>query len=188
MLKRTLWESAVELSEFLESQGFNFCFIGGIALQRWGEPRMTDDLDLTVVLPFGEEQAAAKKILPRYQSRHPSPLSFAIEARILLLQDIAGTEIDLSIGGMPFEYRMLDSASPWIVPGGGQIVTCSAEYLVVLKAFASRDQDWIDIENVVQRQGEQLDRTVILEELEPLAGLKEEPEILEKLNRLFDRN
>lgn len=56
----------------------------------------------------------------------------------------------------------------------------------MLKAFASRPQDWIDVEKVIIRQGERLDRTLILEELAPLSELKEEPEILEHVERLFD--
>ena len=38
MIERPLWESAVELQQFLEKCQYEFCFIGGIAYQRWGEP------------------------------------------------------------------------------------------------------------------------------------------------------
>jgi len=94
MLSRTLWDSAIELQSYMKSQSFRFCFIGGVAVQRWSEPRITDDLDLTLLMNYGEEQTVAKRILERYQSRHPKPLSFVMEARILLLQDISGTDID----------------------------------------------------------------------------------------------
>ena len=47
MIDRTLWEAARELQRFLESGDYRFCFIGGIAFQRWGEPRVTEDLDVT---------------------------------------------------------------------------------------------------------------------------------------------
>ncbi|MFC1759201.1 hypothetical protein ACFL2H_10620, partial [Planctomycetota bacterium] len=146
MLNRTLWQSALELQAFLESESFCFCFIGGLAVQRWGQPRTTDDIDLTVVTEFGEERAVAKRMLARYQSRHSDPLQFVAEARILLLTDLAGHDIDLSIGGMPFEHRMLVRSTNWSVPGGGALRTCSAEDLVILKSFAARPQDWIDVE------------------------------------------
>lgn len=74
----------------------------------------------------------------------------------------------------------------WQVPGYGQIRTCSAEDLVVLKAFASRPQDWIDIKGVLVRQGAKLNRSLVLEELEPLVELKEEPEILVQLQRMLE--
>ncbi|MCA9034589.1 MAG: hypothetical protein KDA91_05635 [Planctomycetaceae bacterium] len=57
----------------------------------------------------------------------------------------------------------------------------------MLKAFASRPQDWIDIEKVIIRQGLRLNRKQITEELTPLAELKEDPHILEQLKDLFQR-
>lgn len=187
MLDEGLWQTAVELQRYLDSQKLAFSFIGGIALQRWGEPRMTSDVDATVVVPFGAERAVATEILKRYQSRIDDPISFATQARILLLQDLQGNRIDLSIGGMPFEERMLERASYWNVLGQNRIRTCSAEDLVILKAFASRPQDWIDIKNVAIRQAAKLDRSLILEELTPLVELKEAPEILVQLEELFQR-
>lgn len=187
MLSRTLWDSAIELQSYLQSQSFRFCFIGGVAVQRWGEPRVTDDLDLTIFLTYGEEQNVAKRILARYQSRHPNPLAFALEARILLLQDLSGTEIDLSLGGMPFEERMMERSSDWNILGHSSLRTCSAEDLVILKSFASRPRDWIDVEKTIIRQGSKLNRNLVREELEVLATLKEEPEILDQLEVLFKK-
>ena len=63
-----------------------------------------------------------------------------------------------------------------------------AEDLVVLKTFASRPQDWIDVEKVIVRQGSRLNRQLILEELTPLAELKDEPEIMYRLQQLFQQS
>jgi len=54
----------------------------------------------------------------------------------------------------------------------------------VLKAFASRPQDWIDIEAVVLRQQPTLDWKLVFDELEPLVALREAPDVLERLRRL----
>lgn len=188
MIPSGLWQTAVELQRYFNSIDISFCFIGGIAIQRWGQPRMTDDVDATVVIPFGSEQTFATEVLKRYQSRVEEPLSFAIRARILLLQDITGNKIDLSLGGMPYEERMLQRSSSWSVPGHGKIDTCSAEDLVVLKAFASRPQDWIDVEKVIIRQASKLNRELVIEELTVLAHLKEEPEILVQLDHLYTKH
>ena len=183
----SLWNSALELQRFLDREGFKFCFIGGIVVQRWGEPRMTDDVDLTVYLPFGEEKKAAKRILARYQSRHPDPLQFVLQARILLLQDIWGSNIDLSLGGMPFEESMIERSSDWVIPGGGSIRTCGTSDLIILKAFANRPRDWEDIRCVLLRSESKLDWPLIETELTQLANLKEEPEIVEQLQALRKR-
>lgn len=41
-------------------------------------------------------------------------------------------------------------------------------------------------QSVITRHGTKLDRHLILEEPTPLAGLKDEPEILDRLNALFN--
>jgi len=188
MIDRTLWDSAVELQGFLESCQFQFCFIGGIAIQRWGEPRVTDDMDVTIIAGFGDESPLIQSILKRYQPRIPDASGFALHSRVLLLQDIAGHGIDIALGALPFEERVVMRSSLWGTPGNGSIRTCSAEDLIVLKAFASRPQDWLDVEKVIIRQSARLDRSLVLAELKPLAELKEEPEILEQVERLFESN
>jgi hypothetical protein len=186
-MDRNLWESAREFEEFLKRGGYRFCFIGGVAVQRWGEPRVTEDLDVTVLAEFGRERPVVDALLGRYQARIADPVGFALQARVLLIRNLAGCNIDVSMGGMPYEERVVDRSSTWGMPGAGQIRTCSAEDLVVLKAFASRPQDWIDVEKVIIRQGDRLDRDLIREELRPLVELKEEPEIQLQLESLFEK-
>jgi len=54
-----------------------------------------------------------------------------------------------------------------------------------MKAFAARDRDWLDVRGILVRQGTKIDRSLVLERLAPLVELKEEPEIIERLERLF---
>jgi hypothetical protein len=49
-------KAAAELQAVCQSQGWHFCFIGGLAVQRWGEPRETVDVDLTLLTGFGGEE------------------------------------------------------------------------------------------------------------------------------------
>jgi hypothetical protein len=89
---------------------------------------------------------------------------------------------------MPFEERAVARASPFDIGEGCSLLTCSAEDLVVLKAFAGRDKDWLDIEGVVVRQGARLNRALVWRELEPLLELKEAPESAVRLARLLERH
>ena len=50
-----LFETAIQLQFFCDRQGWRSCFIGGIAVQRWGEPRVTRDVDLTLLTGLGGE-------------------------------------------------------------------------------------------------------------------------------------
>lgn len=47
--------AAAELQALCESEGWKFCSIGGLAVVRWGEPRATVDVDLTLLTGFGGE-------------------------------------------------------------------------------------------------------------------------------------
>jgi hypothetical protein len=60
--------------------------------------------------------------------------------------------------------------------------TCSAEDLLVLKAFADRPNDWLDVDGIVIRQGAAIDWGCVQRHLTPLVALKEEPGILERLH------
>lgn len=177
-------QAAVSLGQQLEIFGIPYCVIGGVAVQRWGEPRQTVDVDATLLTGLGRVESAIERLLSQFNSRIDNPHEFAMQNRILLLQSQQGTNIDLSFGALPFEERLIERSSEWTVPRHGIIRTCSAEDLVVLKAFANRPQDWIDVEKVIIRQGQRLNRQLIIEELTPLAELKEDPEILEHLQTL----
>lgn len=78
---------------------------------------------------------------------------------------------------------MVERSSEGSYPPGTLLRTCSAEDLIILKAFAGRGQDWVDIENIIIRQVGKLDWDHIHRYLEPLVHAKGEPAILEELNR-----
>ena len=41
--------AAAEVEAFCRDHGWQFCFIGGVAVQRWGMPRFTQDVNLTLM-------------------------------------------------------------------------------------------------------------------------------------------
>jgi hypothetical protein len=84
------------------------------------------------------------------------------------------------------QQRVIERSSPFTYPPAFALRTCSAEDLVVLKAFADRPKDWLDIEGVVVRQS-QLDWSIVRDELAPLAALKEAPDLGPRLERLRER-
>jgi hypothetical protein len=86
---------------------------------------------------------------------------------------------------MPFEERAASRASPFAIGGGRTITTCSAEDLIVFKAFAGRGIDWVDVERIAVRQGDRLDEALIWDELLPLLELKEEPEAADRLRAIL---
>lgn len=182
-----IFSAALEIQEFCRQERWRFCLIGAVAVQRWGEPRLTLDVDLTVLTGFGSEAAFIDRLLKRFSARRPDARDFALQYRVLLLQSGSGVPIDVSLGAMPFEERLVARASDFEIQPGTTLLTCSAEDLVVLKAFANREKDWADIEGVLARQAGQVDEPLIWRELEPLLELKEERAIAERLRQLIER-
>jgi hypothetical protein len=150
---------------------------------RWGEPRETIDADLTLLTGFGGEEPFVRTLLKHFEPRFPSAEEFALERRVLLLRTLTGVGLDIALGGLPFEELMIARASDFVYPPQITLRTCSAEDLIVLKAFAARDQDWVDIQRVIVRQTGCLDWNYVHSQLQPLAELKGEPGILENLER-----
>lgn len=179
-----VFEAAREVQDFLRRSGSKFCFIGGIALQRWGQPRFTRDVDLTLLCPLGSEAHAIDRVLGKFSGRYPDTRAFALKNRVVLVQTAAGIPVDVALGALPFEHHCVERASEFDFGPGLTLLTCSAEDLVVLKTFAGRGQDWVDLEYVLVRQRRTLDWRLIVDELKPLLQLGETPENLEKLQQL----
>ena len=135
-----LIQAAAELQAVCIQHDWRFCFIGGLAVQRWGEPRETVDVDLTLLTGFADED-------------------------------------------LPFEELAVSRASVFIYPPDLPLRTCSAEDLIVLKAFADRPKDWLDIDGIIIRQSRHLDWAYVRAQLAPLAELKDAPELVDKLDQ-----
>ena len=172
---RDLFLLADEIQSFCQDRGWRFCFIGGIALQRWGEPRLTG---------FGDEAGYVDDLCQSFAGRIPDAAEFALRARVLLLQSERGIPIDISLGALPFEERVVGRATFYRFLADARLNTCSAEDLIVLKAFADRSRDWADIEGVLLRTGHRLAWETIEAELGPLCDAKKAPHILPRLRTL----
>ena len=175
-----LIEIAADLLDFCEAQSWQACIIGGLAVQRWGEPRLTRDVDLSLLTGFGREEAFVEKLTERYEARVEDARSFALRNRVVLLAK-DGVGIDVALAAIPFEERVVERSSWFEFLPGKHLRTCSAEDLIVYKAFADRPRDWVDIEGIAIRQGSKLDVQSIEFELGPLAAAKESPGILTRL-------
>lgn len=187
-----LFRQAFELQTFINREQWPACFIGGIALQHWGEPRTTRDVDLSLFTGFGSEAPIVDRLLERYPARIPEARQFALDNRVLLLRtgNAPGVDVDIALAALPFEREMIARAVPVEFQPGATLRICSAEDLFVIKAFANRLRDRADVLGIARRRGPELDWAAIRHRLAPLAAVKDEPEILasvEKLQAEFSR-
>lgn len=182
---RDLVRAAAQVQKFLDQQHWKYCFIGGIAVQKWGQVRVTQDIDLTILTGIGDELPVIDRLLERFVPRIPDARAFAQQNRVVLLQTQSGVSMDVSCGAFDFEESVIARARKVQVRPGVRLRLCTAEDLIVYKAFAGRAIDWMDVESIIAKQyRKKLDWRYIRTQLKPLAELKEDPQIIPKLDEL----
>lgn len=181
---KDLIESARGLQDILEKLELSFCFIGGLANLHWGEPRLTQDLDLTVLAGWGDEERVIDLLLSEISPRISDARQFALENRVLLLETGDGIPIDLALGALPFEHGAVER-SVNIDLGGIALRLCSAEDLIIMKAFANRARDWSDVDGVLIRQQSKLDNAYIVEQIRLLDEAKPGEGIAQRIEGLL---
>ena len=179
-----LFSAGLEIQHLLKTLNWPFCFIGGLAVIRWGELRMTQDIDLCLLCGFGNEAKYARVLLDNLKPRITDALTFALTNRVLLVSTSNGVATDIVFSGLPFEEEMIKRSSSFDFYPDCSLITCSAEDLIVLKAFADRTKDWMDVESIILRQGRNLDIDYVLRQLSPLCDLKGTPEIIARLKTM----
>jgi hypothetical protein len=179
-----VFQAADALQTFLREQQWRFCFIGGLAVQHWGEPRVTRDVDVTLLAGFGNEEQIGQTLLTRFQPRVADFWEMTLRARVVLLKDQNGVGLDVALVALPFEEQAIERSAEIRFLHDWSLRICSAEDLIIMKALAGRGRDWLDVETVLIRQGTKLDWPFILRELTPLSQLAEKPDVPEELERL----
>lgn len=161
-----------EITEFLEGHHIPYVLLGGLAVQYWGEPRTTRDVDVTVVVAQGELESFLQKTLERFSPRIADALSFARDHRVLLVKTDTGVPIDISLGIAGYEEEVMRRAV--IVSFQDvRVRMISAEDLIIHKCVAGRARDREDVERILIRQRLQVDVAYIRRWLSDFAPLVE---------------
>jgi len=125
------FKAAGDIHRFFSEEGIPYVLIGGLALQMWGEPRFTRDVDVTILVKPDEEKIALKRILSAFPPRIPDALEFALKNRVCLVKSEDGCEIDISLGIPGYEEEVMRRAV-WCKLGEGlEVKVCSAEDLII---------------------------------------------------------
>ena len=174
------YESAWELHQFLVRSGVRYAIIDGVAVQHWGEPRLTVDLDVTVSVPLDQPEAFVRAIMERFTPRHPDPTTFARQTRVVPVQASNGCPMDISPAVPGYEDEVMRRAVDYEIEPGRTVRLASAEDLIVHNAVAGRPQDLADIAGIVYRQRDSLDVAYVRRWLGDFAAALDLPEILDR--------
>lgn len=158
-----LFESLVALQDRLRRAGIFSAVIGGVAVGVWGEPRVTRDVDVKVLLGRDDAPRLLEVIAPDYIPLQADPLRALTHTGILFARDRLGTRLDLLLADTGFDAAAIRRALPVELQPGLVAHVCSAEDLIVYKLVSTRLRDHEDAASIVRRQGDALDDAYVLD-------------------------
>jgi hypothetical protein len=158
-----LYEAAWEIHRFFTRHKIPYAIIGGFAVQQWGVPRFTADVDAEMLASLTEgSESFVRLILSKFSSRDKiDPFTRAKRDRVVLISAANGRGIDISFGVPEYQDEFLRRAVDYKLGRGKVVRVCSAEDLVIHKCVAGREKDARDVEGVIARQGQSLDAAYI---------------------------
>jgi len=176
-------ESLQKLINRFNQQGV---VIGGVAVGVLGQARFTEDLDAMFLLSTKDiTQFLGKAKLEGIEPRIENAPEFAKKSRVLLLRHtLTDTNIDISLGIMPFEQEMVERSSIKEFDDSLQVRLPTPEDLIIMKAIAHRPKDLEDIRTIVDKYPD-LDQHRIERWVRDFAELMEMPELWGQIEKIL---
>lgn len=183
-----LFDAAWEIHQFLSRHKIAYAIIGGFAVQQWGAPRLTVDVDLTVFTPIEQEPDELVRLIhTQFPRRVSDPYDLARRARLIVTQASNGRSIDISFAIPGYWDEMLERITDFELEAGKVVRVCSAEDLIIHKCIAGRPQDLKDIIGVIARQGKDLDAAYIRKWLKLFVQTLAESKVLERFENAWKK-
>lgn len=161
--------------------------IGGQAVLLHGEPRLTQDVDVTLGLGPGSLGTVLDVCADADLAPLPMDVDSFVERTFVLPAADASTgiRVDFIFSTTPYEAQAIDRAVS-VAVGGGKVPFATAEDLIIHKIFAGRPRDLEDAAGVIRRKGAHLDWEYVHDWVGRFAevpGLEGLPSVLERLRR-----
>ena len=165
--------------------------IGGQAVLLHGQPRLTEDIDITL----GIDTTQMGTVLEVCSTLDLDPIpedieGFVAETFVLpALHEGSGIRVDFIFSTTSYEREAIARAEHHEL-AGVPVPFATAEDLIIHKLFAGRARDREDVVSVVRRKGEGLDWEYIMRwalEFAEIPGREEMPAQVERLRQDADR-
>lgn len=179
-----LAQSIRNLQKQLQEANIPSIVIGGVAVAIWGEPRVTRDVDLKILLRREEAERLLTVLAPNYSPLLPEPLRALREQAMLFVQDAAGTRLGLLLADTPYDVQAIRRSRVAEVEPGAAISVCSPEDLVIYKLVSIRLRDHEDAASVIRRQGGGLDDDYVLNWLRQFEQALDDSTLVAEYTRL----
>jgi predicted nucleotidyltransferase len=173
------------LTTVLDRRGVPFMLIGGQAVLLHGDPRLTEDVDVTLGLGPGRWKDLIGACADIGLEPLPDDVQRFVETTFVLpaLDEAMGVRVDLIFSTTQYETQAIQRANR-VEIGGEQVPFATAEDLIIHKLFAGRARDLDDAASVVRRKSPDLDWDYMrkwAEDFAQVEGREDLPARLEEL-------
>lgn len=155
-----LINSVISFQSFMKKEGISAAAIGGIAVGVWGEPRLTRDIDMKVLVQRENRSQLLAVLHTLTPLQEDSDESFR-RLGLAFFRDSNGVRIDVMLADTIFDEAAIERSRDVEFSPGKSIRVCTAEDLIVYKMLSTRVKDRGDIEMIIQKQGDVLDDAYI---------------------------
>lgn len=141
-----------KLAQAFDARAIPYMIIGGQAVLLYGEPRLTQDIDVTLGTTPTERlsdvvaAAAEAGCIPLVED----PALFAVQTMVLPCSSQAGPRVDLIFSFTPYEQQAIQRATGVRI-GETLVKYARLEDLVIHKVFAGRPRDLEDARLILLR-------------------------------------
>lgn len=157
-----LFRSIQTLQRRLNEAGIPSVVIGGVAVGMWGDPRVTRDVDLKVLLGRQDADRLLALLTPDYTWLLPEPRVALQKQAMVFVEDVAGVRLDLLLADTPYDIEAIQRGRDVEVAPDVVIHIGTPEDLIIYKMISTRPRDHEDARSVVRRQGHNLDDRYVL--------------------------
>lgn len=160
--------------------------IGGMAVIALGYPRVTTDIDATVLASLDDlgsliERLQTQGIVPRMDN----VLDFARDHHVLLMRhESTGIDIDITVAMLPFEEEAIFHRQV-VDFAGVNILIPRVDDLIIYKMVASRSEDLRDVEELLLRHMDRIDLGRVTRVVSQFAEVLEDPDMVRQLEDLI---
>lgn len=172
------------LAKVFERRAVKWYLFGAQAVNAYGVPRMTADVDVTAAIPRSDLRSLLSALSrAKFIARVEDIEAFADRTRVLpFFHAPTGMPLDLVLAGDGLEALFLERAQP-IDVGGFEVPVLAIEDLIVAKILAGRARDLEDVRRLLMARGD-IDCARIAALLVELDELLERADLLPVFERL----
>jgi hypothetical protein len=164
-----LVDVALRLAAYFDTHQHAYAFGGALALGFWGVPRGTLDVDVTLFVANSEPDEMVAILQEAGCSLSHSSAMLSLHEHGFCRVNFRGIPLDIFLPTIPF-YEQARARRRTVTLRHQPICIWDAETLCVFKMMFFRLKDLADVEQIIQVQGDRLDRSWVRDQIIAIHG------------------